>query len=73
LQEWNQVLVEVTIENAQTLFHNFDCKLNDVIQVHELLDDIRDKNPNLLEEFRIWILLALREIMALFKEMSNKV
>jgi len=71
LQEGYQILVKVSFQDAQTRLHYLNWKLNNFIEIHELLDDIRDKHPDFLEKFDIRILLALRKFLALLEEMTN--
>jgi hypothetical protein len=56
LQEADQVLVEVSLKDAQTRLHDLDGELDHLIQVHEFLDDVRNEDPDLFEEFGIWVL-----------------
>jgi hypothetical protein len=56
LEEWDQVLVEVPLKDAQTRLHDLDGELDDLIQVHEFLDDVRYEDPDLFEEFGIGVL-----------------
>ena len=72
LQKGYQILVEVPLKDAETRFHDLDGKLNYLIEIHELLDNVWDKDPNLLEQFDIRVLLTLREFLTLLEEVTDQ-
>lgn len=55
LQEGYKVLFKLAFEYAQTLLHDLDGEFDNLIEVHKFLNDVRDEDPDLLEELLIGV------------------
>ena len=63
LKEGDKILVEVATKNAKTWLHDLDGKLDDLIQIHELVNDVWDEYPDLFEKLNVGVYLTLREFL----------
>jgi hypothetical protein len=74
LKELNQILIEVSSEDSQAGFDYPDRKLDNIIQIGELVDQVLHELPDLLKELAEWVSFnSLLQTLTVFEKISNQV